>query len=132
MGMYTDNFKNYFYPLLGSIKLYSRQKMHALNRYHELLKQIRDGELLNELDDLVVEVITEVLNTGNPGEITLKIKIEKVASNVVIPKEKISFKRPRYDADDDYVEIDVEHMMPKTPEGETLKLFKDDAENRTN
>lgn len=70
--------------------------------FTDILRQIRKDVVVSELDSALREVNEAVIDTGKPGEITLKIKIKpmKGDSAQVTLTPNVSFKKPRADLPD--------------------------------
>ncbi|GGF43982.1 hypothetical protein SAMN05216376_105218 [Mameliella alba] len=61
----------------------------------ELLQTFRRGELLREMDTRLAEVLEAIQETGNSGEITLKLplKVNKAGQIECVPQ--VTAKKPR-------------------------------------
>lgn len=70
--------------------------------FTDILRQIRKGIVVTQLDDALREVNEAVIDTGKPGEITLKIKIKpmKGDSCQVTLTPSVTWKKPQADLPD--------------------------------
>jgi len=70
----------------------------ALPLFELFLQQQRNGELLGELCEAMVEVSEAVKATGNPGEITIVIKIkpDKTGPAVLSISDEVKKKAPKF------------------------------------
>ena len=70
--------------------------------FTDILRQIRKGIVVDELDQAMLKVNEAVIDTGKAGEITLKIKIKpmKGDSCQVTLTPVVSFKKPQADLPD--------------------------------
>ena len=54
------------------------QDMPAGERFFQSLRDLHDGELLRQLDEVVTQLTAAVLETGGKGSFTLKVQVSKL------------------------------------------------------
>lgn len=86
-------------------------------RFTETLSDIRNGDVIAELTEALVEVVTRVRETGRPGALTLTLKVKNASKGVGSAL---------------VIEDDIKTKLPTAEKGTTFLFATEDGQLQRN
>lgn len=104
---------------------------HIDNTFSTTLIELNRGKSLGELSEALVQLVTEVKETGKPGELHYTIKIEPLDADAeqVQLKDEIKLKRPKQKRKETVMFTTEDNRLtrkPNTPELPGLQVVEGD------